>query len=198
MKKKDLLVLGEFTNGHRAAAIFAKERGWTEGVDFEFAFRDTHELLVRELAGNGLAVVPIFNSTVGEIAEVTHALSGLRKRGMVITEKGRLELPVEHCLLVPAFVQCATEVKFILSHEKAFEQCSVFLGGIGVLPMNHLKRGSTGEAAKFLSGLGVAGTGTAAISTREAAEGYDLKVLLEGIQDDPDNKTTFVLLESGS
>lgn len=196
---KKLFLLAEFTNGHRAAATFAKERGWVEGKDFEFVFCGTHELVIGRLmeSDSSYAILPIYNSSVGEITEVTHVLLGLRKRGKVICEKGRLELIVEHCLLVPRYVECMLEIGWVLSHGKAFPQCRVFLEAHDLRTDRHIGCGSTGDAARRLSELGIASARMAAIATEEAAKAYDLKVLHKGIQDDPGNATTFVLLQAG-
>ena len=79
-----------------------------------------------------------------------------------------------------------------MSHEKAIQQCGKYLDSIGITPDRRSKRDSTGNAAKAVAKLGP-NVKIGAIAPKAAAEEYGLNILAEGIQDVPDNKTTFIL-----
>ncbi|MEX0931765.1 MAG: prephenate dehydrogenase/arogenate dehydrogenase family protein [Candidatus Paceibacterota bacterium] len=193
--KKKILVLDAFTNGHEAALAFIKRKGWTE-ADCEIVFCGTHPNVFKRLTEEPTyAVVPIRNSIAGEVTEVTKHLAKFRKTGYDLQQRDRLDLQINHCLLAPQYVERAEDLERVMSHEKAIQQCGRFLDSIGITPDRRSKRDSTGNAAKAVAKLGP-NVKIGAIAPRAAAEEYGLKVLSEGIQDVPDNKTTFVLLQN--
>lgn len=193
--KKKILVLDAFTNGHEAALAFIQRQNWTE-TDCEIVFCGTHSNVFKRLAeGPAYAVVPIRNSIAGEVTEVTKHLAGFREIGYDLQERDRLDLQINHCLLAPQHVGRVEELERVMSHEKAMEQCGKYLDSIGITPDRRSKRDSTGNAAKAVAKLGP-NVKIGAIAPRAAAEEYELKILAEGIQDVPDNKTTFVLLQN--
>lgn len=192
---RKILVLDAFTNGHEAALAFIVRQGWKE-ADCEIVFCRTHSnLLARLTEGPAYGVVPIQNSIAGEVTEVTRNLATFRETGYDLRERDRLYLQINHCLLAPQHVNRAEELERVMSHEKAIQQCGVFLTSIGITADKRSKRDSTGNAAKAVSRLGSA-VKIGAIAPKAAAEEYGLKVLAENIQDVADNKTTFLLLEN--
>src|SRR3989338_2973546 len=80
-------------------------------------------------------------------------------------------------------------------HEKAFQQCRIYLDSTGITPDRRNKCDSTGNAAKAVAKLGT-DVKIGAIAPRSAAKEYGLKILAESIQYVPDNKTTFVFLQN--
>lgn len=193
--KKKILVLDAFTNGHEAALAFIQRQGWTE-TDCEIVFCGTHPNVFKRLTeGPSYAVVPIRNSIAGEVTEVTKHLAGFRETGYDLQERDRLDLQINHCLLAPQHVERAADLERIMSHEKAIQQCGKYLDSIGITPDRRSKRDSTGNAAKAVAKLGP-NVKIGAIAPKAAAEEYGLKILAENIQDVPDNKTTFVLLQN--
>ncbi len=193
--KKKILVLDAFTNGHEAALAFIQRQGWME-TDCEIVFCGTHSNVFKRLTeGQAYAVVPIRNSIAGEVTEVTKQLAGFRETGYDLQERDRLDLQINHCLLAPQHVRRAEELGRVMSHEKAIQQCGKYLDSIGITPDRRSKRDSTGNAAKAVAKLG-SNVKIGAIAPKAAAKEYGLKILSEGIQDVPDNKTTFVLLQN--
>jgi prephenate dehydrogenase len=193
--KKKLLILDAFTNGHEAAVAFIKKQGWSDS-ECEIIFCGTHaKVFERLIEEKAYAVVPVYNSIAGEITEVTRDLAKFRKAHYDLHERNRLDLQINHCLLVPHKVNRAEELEEVMSHEKVIQQCGTFLDAIGIPPDKRSKRDSTGNAAKVLADLGPY-VKIGAIAPKAAAEEYGLKILSEDIQDVPDNKTTFVLLEN--
>lgn len=193
--KRKILVLDAFTNGHEAALAFIQRQGWTE-TDCEIVFCGTHPNVFRRLTeGPAYAVVPIRNSIAGEVTEVTKHIAEFRETGYDLQKRDRLDLQINHCLLAPQQVSRAEELERVMSHEKAIQQCGRYLDSIGITPDRRSKRDSTGNAAKAVAKLGP-NVKIGAIAPKAAAEEYGLKILAEGIQDVPDNKTTFVLLQN--
>lgn len=193
--KKRILVLDAFTNGHEAALAFIQKQGWVE-THCEIVFCGTHPNVFKRLTeGPAYAVVPIRNSIAGEVTEVTKHLAEFRETGYDLQERDRLDLQINHCLLAPQHVGRAEELERVMSHEKAIQQCGNYLDSIGITTERRSKRDSTGNAAKAVARLGP-NVKIGAIAPRAAAEEYELKILAEGIQDVPDNKTTFVLLQN--
>lgn len=193
--KKRILVLDAFTNGHEAALAFIRKQGWA-ATECEIVFCGTHpNVFSRLIEGRTYAVVPICNSIAGEVTEVTKNLAEFREIGYDLQERGRLDLQVNHCLLAPQHVSQAEELERVMSHEKAIQQCGEYLDTVGITPDKRSKRNSTGNAAKAVARLGP-NVKIGAIAPKAAAEEYGLRILAEGIQDVPDNKTTFVLLEN--
>lgn len=194
--KKRLLVLDAFTNGHEAALSFVKRQGWRQNADYEIIFCGTHPNVFKQLMeGSAYAVVPVRNSIAGEVTEVTKNLASAREMGYDLKERDHLDLQINHCLLASQHVTRAEELEQVMSHEKAIQQCGRFLDSIGITPDKRSKCDSTGNAAKAVAKLGPS-VKIGAIAPKAAAEEYGLRILAESIQDVPDNKTTFVLLEN--
>src|SRR3989344_4223645 len=193
--KRKILVLDAFTNGHEAAIAFIQKNGWQE-AECEIVFCGTHRKTFKRLIeGPAFAVVPIRNSIAGEVTEVTGNLAEFLTAGYDLRERDRLDLKISHCLLAPQHIDRPEQLERVMSHEKAIQQCGKFLDAIGITPDRRSKRDSTGNAAKAVARLGP-NVKIGAIAPKAATEEYGLKILAEGIQDVPDNKTTFVLLQN--
>ena len=181
--KTRILVLDAFTNRHEAALVFIQRQGWLR-EDYEIIFCGTHTSVLKGLIdGPAYAVVPVRNSITGEVIEVTENLSILRGSGFNLRERDRFDLQINHCLMAPEHINRAEELRYVVSHEKALQQCQKYLNKIHVLPDRRLKYHSTG-------------------APKIAAREYGLRILAENIQDIKDikdikdNRTTFVLLEN--
>lgn len=195
MIKKKILILDAFTNGHEAALAFIQRQGWVE-TDCEIIFCGTHSNVFKCLTeGPAYAVVPVQNSIAGEITEVTKHLTVFREIGYELQERDKIELQINHCLLAPKHVKRAEELEHVMSHEKAIQQCGKYLNSIGITPDKQSKSDSTGNAAKAVAKLEL-NIKIGAIAPKAAATEYGLRILAESIQDVPDNKTTFVLLQN--
>jgi prephenate dehydratase len=144
-------------------------------------FRLTFEAL--EVGAVDTAVLPVENSTAGVVQEVSDLLwdlPGLR----VVREHVQ---PVRHCLLGwPGPVARA------LSHPQALAQCDAYLHSRQIRPVSYH---DTAGAARAVAERRE--PGTAAIASKSAAARYGLYVLAEGIQDDSENRTRFVVIERG-
>ena len=128
-------------------------------------------------------VVAVENSTEGMVKHTLDCFMASRLR--ICAE---VELPIHHALLLRRGddVEALREV---CAHEQALAQCRRWLD-------NHLPGvprravASNGEAAR----LAAAGPGVAAIASEAAADRYALAVLHAHIEDQPDNKTRFLVV----
>ena len=127
-------------------------------------------------------VAPIENSTEGAVTRATDALiSG----GAMIRAERVVE--IEHCLM--SIAQSPNEIDRVYSHPQALAQCRVWLRShLPGVPLVHVS--STAAAARDA----LSDPRGAAIGGRMAAELHTVPILCDGIHDDSDNATRFVLL----
>lgn len=144
---------------------------------FEAAFQAVELWLVDR------AVLPIENSLGGSIHRNYDLL--LRHRLHIV---GEVQLDVHHCLLSLPGVK-KEELKRVVSHPQALAQCEGALTKLGVI---REAVDDTAGAAQFIIQQGLRETG--AVASSRAAEIYGLEILAEGIQDDVDNVTRFLML----
>ncbi len=101
----------------------------------------------------------------------------------LITEQ-ELVLPISHALLSPR--QSLTEIKTVYSHPQALAQCQKWLENnlptVPIIPTN-----STTEAIQILDRE----ANSAAIASPRAAKLYNVPILIQPINDYPDNCTRF-------
>ncbi|XP_027338212.1 arogenate dehydratase/prephenate dehydratase 1, chloroplastic-like [Abrus precatorius] len=145
--------------------------------EFETAFKAVELWLADK------AVLPIESSVGGSIHRNYDLL--LRHRLHIV---GEVQLQVNHCLLGLAGVR-KEELKGVVSHPQALAQCEMMLSGLGVAKIT---ANCTAAAAKAVVSTGIRDTG--AIASSRAAKIYGLDILAEGIQDDDDNITRFLVL----
>ena len=129
-------------------------------------------------------LVPLENSLEGGIAATLDLL--VKQENIYIREE--LICPVRQCLMANSKTDKKT-VQQILSHPHALGQCSEYLNSnypeAELLPVE-----STAAAAAIV----VNRQGCAAIAPKRAAELFGLSLLDEGIQDNEENTTRFVIL----
>lgn len=127
-------------------------------------------------------VVPIENSTEGVI---THTLDRFVISPLKIC--GEVEIRIEHNLM--ANVAELTEITEIFSHKQSLAQCRKWLDkklpGIRCTEVS-----SNAEAARIAASR----RGAAAIAGLIAADIYNIPVLQQGIEDEEDNTTRFVIV----
>ncbi|KAL8214720.1 hypothetical protein R6Q57_004169 [Mikania cordata] len=161
-----------------AAALKAYPKCETVPCDqFESVFKAVELWLVDK------AVLPIENSVGGSIHRNYDLL--LRHRLHIV---GEVQLTVNHCLLgIPGVRK--EELKRVLSHPQALDQCENALSKLGVV---RVSAEDTALAAQIVSLEGIRETG--AVASSRAAEIYGLDILAQTIQDDLDNVTRFLIL----
>lgn len=153
-------------------------------------------------------VVPVWNSTIGEIPEACQAL---RARRAEVVEVAQLTIPVRHFLLgLPGTT--LERVRAVATHRVAFTQCTGFLaahpdiqqviawdtGGaaqelaeLGGLPLTDVPP-STREP--WYAGLPYAPDELSVIANPAAGQRFGLAVLAEDLQDNVLNATRFMVI----
>jgi prephenate dehydratase len=129
------------------------------------------------------AVLPVENSLAGIVQEVNDLLWDSR----LLTVVGEHVHPVRHCLLGRG-----EPVKRAISHPQALAQCRRWLAAHEIEPVPFMD--TAGAARQVAEGQA---RGLGAIASLSAARRYGLQVIAEGIQDDPSNRTRFLVVERG-
>jgi chorismate mutase / prephenate dehydratase len=128
-------------------------------------------------------VVPIENSRDGIVGET---LDYLAKSSVKIVSE--LYMPIHMSFVTKA--NKLEDIKKIYSKDKGFGQCRDFLLEHGFMNVEQIPVESTATAAI----LAAKEPNSAAICSHIAAKLYGVPTLFENIEDDPDNKTRFVIL----
>ena len=130
-------------------------------------------------------VVPVENSQAGSINE-TYDL--LLAHELVIA--GELDHRVVHCLMALAG-QSLSVITKVYSHPQALAQCDAYLRRLGVGTVPYY---DTAGSAKMIQQQRLAGC--AAVASKRAAHLYELEVLAEGIETNPNNYTKFLVIDT--
>ena len=128
-------------------------------------------------------LIPIENSLAGSIHQNYDLL--LRHDLYIV---GEYLLRVQHCLIALPGVK-KSEIKKAISHPQALGQCAGYLRSLGVKPESVY---DTAGSVKMLQESGA--RDTAAIASRRAAELYGMQILEEGIEDNAENFTRFLVI----
>lgn len=156
---------------HFGRAVRARALGAVDEI-----FRDV------ESGAASYGVVPIENSVGGM---VSHTLDLLAETPLLIC--GEVWLPVHHHLL--SRHESREQVRHVYAHAQSFAQCRIWLDAH--LPQaQRVAVASNGEAARMVAQTGEG----AAIASRETAERYGLEILASNIEDDPNNRTRFLVI----
>ncbi len=143
-------------------------------------------LSIFQVVMNGEAkfgVVPVENSNEGS---VNITLDLLLEHELTVC--GEVDLRIRHNLIVKPGTKME-DIRRILSHPQALAQCRKFLQS--KLPWaERVDASSTARAVEMLSET----KGTAAIGTELAAKINGMKILIMGIEDNPNNFTRFFVI----
>ena len=128
-------------------------------------------------------ILPIENSSAGSVTEVYDLME--RYNCKIVRS---LKLKVEHCLLARPGVQLK-DVKEVVAHEQALNQCSEFLKNCGAKVTVF---SNNAAAAKYVSESGR--TDIAAIASAGCAGLYGLSVLSDHVANSDHNYTRFICI----
>ena len=129
-------------------------------------------------------ILPIENSTAGSVNEVYDLM---RKHRFYIVRS--IKLRIDHNLLVKEGTKLG-DVKEIISHQQALDQCSEFLKTLKDVKITVCE--NTAAAAKAVAESGR--NDIAAISSKNCADLYGLHVLSDTIQNNDNNYTRFICI----
>ena len=129
-------------------------------------------------------VLPIENSTAGSVKKVYELM--LHHNFHIVRS---VRIKIDHNLLCRKGVKLS-DIKEIVSHEQAINQCSAFLRSLGDVKITVAP--NTAVAAKMVAESGRGDI--AALSSRFCAELYGLETLSEAVQDMGNNHTRFICI----
>jgi prephenate dehydratase len=136
------------------------------------------------------AFVPIENSLEGSVSATLDTLVFETDQVAIV---GEVVHPVTHSLIARDRLRLE-QIERVVSHPQASAQCARFLRErVGAAEV--VAAPSTAEAVMIVAG---AEAPWAALGTRLSADLYGCEVLLEGVEDHPENETRFVWLENKS
>lgn len=162
-------------------AIIKYFENQTEAVQVD-SFGEIFQQVVDGKAEYGM--VPIENSTAGSIYNNYDNLARYEDISIV----GAITLKIEHSLLAPKGATLET-IKNVYSHPQALSQSSRFLESH---KWNLIDAVSTATGASIVAKKG--SVENAAVANARNAEIYGLEVLKEGIENNPNNYTRFVII----
>ena len=147
----------------------------------------TFEEAVRAAASGAAeaAIVPVRNSTTGDVAGAAKAVALGVALGLV--READHTMAVRHALLARPGV-ALEDIRTVRSHPQALAQTARWIA-------SHLP-GARAEPAEDTAGSArdLEAPDIAAVAHASAAARYGLTVLTDGIEDEPDNATTFAVL----
>lgn len=146
----------------------------------ESSIRDVFLAVEKKEADYG--VVPVENSTEGVI---NHTLDMFLSSSLSIAAE--VYINVSHSLLSRGRLE---DIKKIYSNPQAFAQCKLWLRSNLPSDLEFIEVSSTTYAAELAS----KDKTSAAIASKLAAKEYNLNILFENIQDNPDNRTRFLVI----
>ena len=156
----------------------------SDSMEFVGQHTFAEALAMAERGEVGYAFLPIENTTAGSINQ-TYDL--LRKTDLRIV--GEEILHVRHCLLGLEGAETGS-LRRVLSHPQALTQCAQFLTGLGEVELVAFE--DTAASAREVRRSD--DPTQAAIASFEAAEIYGLEILEEGVADQEENWTRFVVI----
>ena len=133
-----------------------------------------------ESGGADVGMVPVENSTEGAVNRTLDLLLSSSLRIM-----GEHSILIRHCLLTAS--GNLNGVTRVMAHPQALAQCQNWLG-LHAPKLAREPAASNAEAAR----IAASDPTVAAIASETAARTWGLKVVSEGIQDDPHNRTRFL------
>ena len=179
-KSRTVAIQGERGSFSHAAVVELLGEDWTPQphASFESAFQ--------AVAGGAAtrALIPFENSLAGSIHENYDRLSALPLHII-----GEAQLRIRQCLIARPGTSIGT-IRRVASHPVALAQCRKFFA-----ERPHVEAIATYDTAGAVRALQHDGPATqAAIGPALAAALYGGQVLMESIEDDPENYTRFLLL----
>ena len=180
--KKDLAYLGpEGTYTEEAARIWNPDANLLPVESIPDVARVVSDSKAHE------GIVPIENSIEGGVTYTLDLL--IHESDLSIC--GEVIVPIRQCLVGKDGIQLGA-IDTVISHPQSLAQCRGFLAD--TLPNARLVASLSN--AKAVQEIMDSDKNVVAISSRRAAEIYGAKILINGIEDRPNNETRFVILSN--
>ncbi len=164
------------------------------------------EVAVMEHFGNGVTTIPceafddIFTIvTTGKcdygMIPIENTLAGSIHRNYDLLLKNNLSIVGEHYLYVNHYLigmpnATMSDIRRVISHPQALAQCEGYLHSLTGVKIESVY--DTAGSVKMISKMG--DKSVAAIASQQAADIYEMKILAERIQDNPENLTRFLVI----
>ena len=165
------------------AGAYSEEAGYSYFDTAEMMPKESFDAVFTAVASGACeaGLIPIENTLAGSIH---HNYDLLLRHELHIV--GEYFLRVRHCLIGFPDAEIA-EIEEVISHPQALGQCDGYLRDLGVKirPVY-----DTAGSVKILNASGE--RKMAAIASKRAAEIYEMKILQESIEDNPENYTRFL------
>jgi len=165
------------------AGAFSEEAGYGYFHSPEMVPQESFEAVFTAVTSGACqsGLIPIENSLAGSIHQNYDLM--LRYDLHIV---GEYFLRVRHCLIGFPGVD-VSEIKRVISHPQALGQCAGYLRerGVKTEPVY-----DTAGSVKILKASGE--RSTAAIASKRAAEIFEMEILKESIEDNPENYTRFL------
>lgn len=186
-------IIAEAKNAQSASVAFQGEMGaYSEAAAYKFfgpnitvkPFEDLDGVFNEVAKGKAhFGIAPIENSIEGNILGTYDLLLDSD-----VKVAGEIEMQISHCLIAHSEATLDSITK-IYSHPQALGQSRAFLNHLGkeLVPSY-----DTAGSVKLIKERGI--KDGAAIASSRAAEIYGMKILANGIQDNPNNYTRFLIL----
>lgn len=172
-------------NGEKGAFADVAVRSYFAGRVESVPVRSFDEVFALVAAGGAaFGMVPIENSTTGSIYQNYDNFTRYEDVSVV----GAIAIRICHSLLAPRGARLE-DIRAVYSHPQGFYQCADFLK---LHDWNLVESVSTATGARMVSRMN--DRTCAAIADRGNADLYDLAVLKDSIEDNPENYTRFVVI----
>jgi len=182
-KPATLAVLGPATQTELAAHAIICQLGMSVTPRYATNIADIFQLVAKGKAAYG--VIPLENYQIGPVRETVKSLFAAGGKIQILSELSR---PIAHTLLGKRRLS-TKKVSRIFAHPQAHAQCRHFLE-------KHYPTAEIVETAHTGESVARAASDETAlaIGPAEAAANYKLIILRKNIEDDPKNRTRFILI----
>ncbi len=143
--------------------------------------RTFHDVLEETESGNSdYATLPVENSIEGSVGQSFDAILSSNLHAI-----GEIYLEIHHCLISNGKID---EIDTVYSHPQALGQCSDFIQKKSLMTVPTY---DTAGSVKIIKELGK--KNVAAIASKNAAEIYNMPIIQEEIENEPNNVTRFLI-----
>ncbi len=192
-EKKEAFVVEQDKKSRVLCAFSGKKGAYAEQAVFNYfedfaepVETDSFDEIFQQVVDGKVqyGMIPIENSTAGSIYNNYDNLTRYEDISIV----GAVTLRIEHSLLAPKGATIES-VKHVYSHPQGLAQCSNFIKQCGYKTVDTVSTATGAELVAQKNDISCA-----AIANARNANLYGLKVLRQGIENNPNNYTRFVII----